>query len=174
MQQQPHMLDGIVCGQDASLDGTHRWQRALGWAAPATLRPALLPRHCFAASRRAPCLWQSHPCHLPCAGRRRIPRFVLSSPQNAPTSRAGAHSFFARRPRTHLDPKTQTERRRIASIYSRCGPRKVREQFNNSRCAPRDAGCRARCPRPRKNCFPERVRGICIRAARATAYGCDP
>ena len=105
---------------------------------------------------------------LPCTGRHRIPRFVSSSPQNAPTSRAGAHSFFVRRPRTLIKNSGRCGSDRI--LYSRCGPRKVREQFNNSRCAPRYAGCRARCPKADINRFPER----CMRAARATAYGCDP
>ena len=59
------------------------------------------------------------------------------------------------------------------ALNNRCGPRKVREQFNNSRCAPRYAGCRARCPKADKNCFSERVKGGLHTRGRRDD-GCDP
>ena len=151
-----------------------------------------LPRHCFAASRRAPCLWQSHPCHL---SRARAAIGFLDSSRARPrtllrAARGLIHFSYAGPART-LMQKLRTVRRRIASYTAAAAQRRY---VNNSRCALRYAGCRARCPRPRKNCFPETVRGgayaphahtrrtrddrefreRCMRAARATAYGCDP
>ena len=127
-----------------------------------------LPRHCFAASRRvAPCLWQSHPCHSPVRGPPWDSSIRLELAPERSYEPPGAHSFFARRPRTHLDAKTQTVRRRIASYTAAAAQRRY---ANNSRCALRYAGCRARCPKADINRFPE----SCLRAARATAYGCDP
>ena len=117
-----------------------------------------LPRHCFAASRRAPCLaCRAEPSlpSLPCAGRRRIPRFVLSSPQNAPTRRAGAHSFFARRPRTLMQ-----KLRRCGRIASYTAAAAQGRYVNNStiRGARLDTRAAARAaPRQTKFCFPERV-----------------
>ena len=127
-----------------------------------------LPRHCFAASRRAPYLWQSHPCHL---SRARAAIGFLDSSRTRPRTllRAarGLIHFSHAGPARTLMQKLRTVRRRIASYTAAAAQRRY---VNNSRCALRYAGCRARCPKADMNRFPER----CMRAARATAYGCDP
>ena len=123
------------------------------------LRPALtaVPQICRVASREALLISVCLPAMRAAASR--MPRLVLGSPQYATTSRVRARSFFALAKPAACKNRTDAV---IGSraLYSRCGPNKVREQFNNSRCAPRYAGCRARCPKANNICFPESARGV--------------
>ena len=57
------------------------------------------------------------------------------------------------------------------ALYSRCGPKKVREQFTIS-AAPR--GLPRALPQDQQKLLPNLGKESCIRAARTTAYGCDP
>ena len=159
LREQPH--SSLIYVRLASLNGTHRWRQRLVGAALATPATGMgcLCGPCFAARRvergssllrpplgccfynsraRRRMLWRAARRLLPFERRRRAPHFDTKSTD---------YGIAIRR-----------------APYSRCGPRKVREQFNNSRCAPRYAGCRARCPKANKICFPE----SCIRAAAAT------
>ena len=169
MQQQPHMFDGIsvrpgrITRWHASMAASARLGCPCGACDPAFVASPLL---CRVASSALSLAEPSLPS-LPCAGRRRIPRFVLSSPQNAPTSRAGAHSFFALRPRTLMQKRIGVTSDR--ALYSRCGPKKVREQFA-VRAATR--GLPRALPQDQQKFASQRV--AYAPHARTTAYGCDP
>ena len=133
----------------ASLDGTHRWQQALGWAALATpatgigclCGPGASRRE---ASRRARLLSPAAP--------RMLRRQLSGAAKNAIASRATSLPFERRRRAPHLDAKTSVSYTAVGSRYTAAAAQ--RRYVNNSSNAPGRAGCRARCPGPSKNCFP--------------------
>ena len=123
LREQPH--SSLIYVRLASLNGTHRWQQRLVGAALAT--PATgngcLCGPCFCgASRRVE---RGSTLLRLC----RMLRLQLSgAANNAIASRAT--TLPVRRgsqPRTHQEHRDSIASDRI--LYSRCGPRKVREQF---------------------------------------------
>ena len=150
-----------------AVDGTHRWQQALGWAALATPATGIGCLCGPGASRReAPlCSALRRPplgCSVDNSRARR--RMLLRA------ARRLCRSNYVVAPRTLM----QKLSRHITSdraLYSRCGPKKVREQFTIS-AAPR--GLPRALPRAQQKLLPNLGKESCIRTARTTAYGCDP
>ena len=132
----------------ASLDGTHRWQQALGWAALATPATGMgcLCGPCFAARRveRGSLSVFGPPLGCSVDNSRARRRMLWRA------ARRLCRSNYVVAPRTLM----QKLSRHITSdraLYSRCGPKKVREQFTIS-AAPR--GLPRALPKTSKNCFP--------------------
>ena len=154
MRQQHSESSPICMARAQSLDGTHRWQQALGWAALAT--PATgMGCPCGPGASRREALGVSQSSAAP-AATRMLRREVSGAAKNGMASRAT--SLPVRRgsqPRTLHKKHRDSTSRRIASYTAAAAQRR----YVNNLCCAAPRGLPRALPQARQKLLPERVQG---------------